>query len=99
MTGRTRRVRVYEKKETEMSIVDMNARHKQIMAAYWTALDGRDQETVAIGDLLPGIFEAVPDVQIEEIKEALYWAARQTAREADALEQEGQRRFGKRWRE
>jgi hypothetical protein len=74
--------------------VCLHERYAQIMEAYVAALDGRDPETVDIGELLPGIFKAFPAVAVTEIREALMWASRRCAREADALEAEGRRREG-----
>ena len=43
-------------------------RFTRIDAAYMEALNGRDAETVSILDLLPAIFDAVPDTSPEEIE-------------------------------
>jgi hypothetical protein len=59
--------------------------HEQIMAAYYAALSGRDPAEVNVFELLPLIFERVPDTSIEEIAESLRWSARQDLREADQL--------------
>lgn len=60
-------------------------RFTRIDAAYMEALNGRDAETVSILDLLPAIFDAVPDTSPEEIQGALRWAADKAMEEADEL--------------
>jgi len=64
----------------------LHKRNAQIIEAYTAALDGRDNRTVSIRELLPRIFKAVPGVTPPEILEALEWSARQCSREIDALD-------------
>jgi len=66
----------------------------EIMDAYSDALDGRDPNTVEIETLLPSIFKAIPDVEIDEIVAALRWAAQRDKQEADSLERYSNAKFG-----
>jgi hypothetical protein len=63
-----------------------NKRFQQIEEAYTAALGDDDAASVDILDLLPAIFEAVPDTNTDEIAAALRRAAEQQFKEADALE-------------
>jgi hypothetical protein len=67
-------------------ITPLHDRCLAILKGWETGLAGRDPNTVEIQELLPAIFEAVPDTTIPEIREALRWGSRQFAREADELE-------------
>ena len=49
------------------------------------ALAGRDPEAVSIIDLLPAIFDAVPDTSPDEIVKALRWAGEKAMQEAEEL--------------
>jgi hypothetical protein len=69
-----------------MTIVNLHERYSRIERAYTAALAGRNPENVDVVDLLPAIFEAVPDTSTAEIVDALRWSARHDLREADALE-------------
>lgn len=69
-----------------MPIVKLNERFERIERAYLEALAGRDPESVDVVQLLPAIFDAVPDTTINEIVDALRWSARKCFREADRLE-------------
>jgi hypothetical protein len=68
-----------------MTVVKLNERFARIERAYKAALAGREPESVSVIDLLPAIFEAVPDTTTGEIAEALRWSARKDFREADRL--------------
>lgn len=61
-------------------------RYELIDTAYTNALDGRDAESVSVLDLLPAIFDAVPDTSPHEIEAALRWAAEKNEQEARELE-------------
>jgi hypothetical protein len=69
-----------------MSITKLHERFERIERAYVAALGGRDPASVNVFDLLPAIFDAVPDTSTQEIAEALRWSARKDLREADKLE-------------
>ena len=64
----------------------LNERFERTERAYVAALGGRQPELVSAFDLLPAIFEAVPDTTPKEIADALRWSARKDFREADRLE-------------
>jgi hypothetical protein len=68
-----------------------NQRYVRIITAYQAALDGRRPDTVNILDLIPSIYDAVPDTTNEEIVAALRWSAEQDIAKADKFE----RRFCK----
>ncbi len=61
-------------------------RFHRIVTAYEEALHGRDAAIVDVRDLLPVIFNAVPDTEHREIVDALRWAADREVAEADELE-------------
>jgi hypothetical protein len=67
------------------TISRLHERFFRIERAYWTALAGRDPDTVEIIELVPAIFDAMPDTTLEEIADALRWSARKDVREADLL--------------
>lgn len=69
-----------------MTVSNLHDRYVRIERAYTAALAGRDPNLVNIFDLLPAIFEAVPDTSPQEIADALRWSARRDFREADRLE-------------
>ena len=69
-------------------------RFARIDAAYMDALNGRDAETVSILDLLPTIFDAVPDASPDEIEAALRWAAGKAMQEANELRRYAKAKFG-----
>jgi hypothetical protein len=56
-----------------------------IIAAYDTALAGRDPQTVDILELLPAIVDAAPNTNDEEIVDALRWSAHGHMQEAEEL--------------
>lgn len=64
----------------------MTERYKKIVAAWKTALDGRDANTVSILDLLPAIYDEVPNTNDEEIVAALEWCKDKVSKEADELQ-------------
>ena len=66
-------------------ITSLHQRQDDILKGWKAGLAGRDPETVEIQDLLPAIFEAVPDATIPEIVEALR-GSRQNLAEARRLE-------------
>jgi hypothetical protein len=72
----------------------MSTRYSVIIAAYETALAGRDPETVDILELLPAIVDAVPDTNDEEIVDALRWSADGHMREAEELRRRVPDKFG-----
>lgn len=53
----------------------MTARYHRINEAYDAALAGRDPEAISILQLIPAIFDAVPDATLEEIADSLEWRA------------------------
>jgi hypothetical protein len=57
-------------------------------------LHGRDPHTVNVVDLLPPIFDAVPDASVDDIIAALRWSADNDKREADQLDRYGKAKFG-----
>ena len=63
----------------------MSERYTRIIEAYETALAGRDAKNVDILDLLPAIYDAVPDTSNDEIIAALRWLAKRDFQEADSL--------------
>jgi hypothetical protein len=69
-----------------MNISRLHERFSRIERAYTDALAGRDPGTVEIWELVPAIFDAVPDTTPQEIADALRWSARKNLREADRLE-------------
>ena|SRR5438132_3063746 len=69
--------------------VTLYERFERIMRAYRAALAGREPETVSIVDLLPAIFGAVPDADVDEIIDALRWSARKDDHHADRLREYG----------
>jgi hypothetical protein len=69
-----------------------NERHARIIEAYNAALGERDASDVAIEELLPAVFAAVPDATIFEIRQALIADGERLMRKADALEAEYRRR-------
>jgi hypothetical protein len=71
-----------------------NERFALIDAAYEAALAGRDPEAVSIVDLLPAIFDAVPDTSPDEIVETLRWAGEKAMQEAEELRRYDNAKFG-----
>jgi hypothetical protein len=71
-----------------------NPRYETIIDAYIIALAGRDPASISIFDLLPAIFEAVPDTSQEEIADALTWKAKRCIAEADELKRYRNAKFG-----
>jgi cobalamin biosynthesis protein CobD/CbiB len=74
-----------ERQESSMSLVTLSERFDRIERAYVAALAGREPEAVSVFDLLPAIFEAVPNTTPDGIVAALRWSARNRA--ADRLRQ------------
>jgi hypothetical protein len=74
-----------EEQMTMTNVVNLNERFERIERAYVVALAGRKPKDVSVFDLLPTIFEAIPDTTTEEIAAALRWSARKSHREADRL--------------
>jgi hypothetical protein len=72
----------------------MSTRYSMIIAAYETALAGRDPQTVDILELLPAIADAVPNTNDEEIVDALRWSADGHMREAEELRRRAADQFG-----
>lgn len=72
----------------------MSTRCALIIAAYETALGGREPQTVDILELLPAIIAAVPDTNDEEIVDALRWSANRHMREAEELRRYAKDKFG-----
>jgi hypothetical protein len=70
-----------------------DSRLQQIIDAHAEALAGRDVADVDIADLLPAIFDAVPDVTVEGIRLSLLAESERMVRETDALEAEIRRRL------
>jgi hypothetical protein len=69
-------------------------RHERIMAAYTGALAGRDPATVDVVTLLPAIFAAMPDVEVDEIIDVLEREAERDFAEADQLTRYRNAKFG-----
>lgn len=68
--------------------------HSQIIAAYETALAGRDPAVVDILDLLPAIEAACPAAAVDDIVLALEKSAENDMREASQLRRYGNARKG-----
>ncbi len=66
----------------------------RIVDAYEAAIGGRDPAAVRITELLPAIFEAVPDAELEEVAAALEWNAQRHTQEADELRRYRKAKFG-----
>jgi hypothetical protein len=69
-------------------------RFARIDAAYEAALAGRDPQAVSIVDLLPAVFDAVPDTTPKEIEAALRWAGEKAMQEAAELRRYRNAKFG-----
>ena len=67
------------------------SRYQAIIAAYDTALAGRNAAYVDILDVLPVIYDVIPSVTPREIVAALRWQADRSFAEADALEKGAER--------
>lgn len=71
-----------------------NERFDRIDQAYKATLGDRDPGTVSVVDLLPAIFDAVPDTSLEEIADALCWVGDRAEREADAFRRYRNAKYG-----
>jgi hypothetical protein len=72
----------------------MTTRFDRIAAAYTDALAGRDPASVDVLDLLPAIFDAVPDTTPEEIAGVLRELSDRCMREAESLQRYHNAKFG-----
>jgi len=64
---------------------ETNQRFKRILAAYKDAIGDGDPADVNVVDLLPAIFKAAPDAEVDDIVAALGWQGDRAMREAEAL--------------